>query len=220
MPKTAMKAKKVIPVTAFNDTPTAKQYVSLQEAFSYYDKHLFKGELPPVLITFQRQPKSYGYYWPGKLISRQDGSRMSEIALAINHFDSHNDLQILSTLVHEMVHHWQQFFGKPSRNGYHNKEWAAKMKEVGLYPSSTGQPEGEETGQRVSHYIMPDGVFKRLSSNLKVSIDWNSAPEDEKLKKKQAKTKYVCPVCDAKAWGKPDLNLVCGDDNETMEIED
>ena len=37
-----------------------------------------------------------------------------------------------------MTHHWQQCFGSPSRNGYHNMQWARKMVEVGLMPSATG----------------------------------------------------------------------------------
>jgi hypothetical protein len=45
---------------------------------------------------------------------------------------------ILSTLVHEMVHVWQETYGNPSRRGYHNRQWAEKMREVGLQPSSTG----------------------------------------------------------------------------------
>src|SRR5262245_14971271 len=35
--------------------------------------------------------------------------------------------QILSTLVHEMVHGEQHHYGKPSRGGYHNKQWADWM---------------------------------------------------------------------------------------------
>ncbi len=33
------------------------------------------------------------------------------------------------------------------------------MKAIGLHPSSTGKEGGEETGDRVSHYILPDGPF-------------------------------------------------------------
>ena len=38
----------------------------------------------------------------------------------------------MGTLVHEMVHFWQQEFGTPSRRGYHNREWADKMEALGL----------------------------------------------------------------------------------------
>ena len=40
-------------------------------------------------------------------------------------------------LVHEMVHVWQEQYGHPASRGYHNKQWAAKMKAVGLQPSGT-----------------------------------------------------------------------------------
>jgi hypothetical protein len=39
-----------------------------------------------------------------------------------------------------MVHLWQHHHGKPSRTGYHNKEWATMMKAVGLIPSDTAAP--------------------------------------------------------------------------------
>jgi predicted SprT family Zn-dependent metalloprotease len=210
-----IKTAAIVPLYDTKTAPTATQYISLQEAFSHFNKTLFNNELPPVLVTFQRQPKSYGYYWPDKLISRVDGARMAEIALAINTFDARSDEQIFSTLVHEMVHHWQQIFGKPSRNGYHNKEWANKMKEVGLYPSTTGLEGGDETGQSCSHYIMEHGTFKHHSTGLAASIDWNSAP-DIRNKKKTNKAKYTCPCCDSNVWGKPELNINCGDCNVTM----
>ena len=58
-----------------------------------------------------------------------------------------------------MVHLWQHIFGKPSRGRYHNVQWAKKMKEIGLYPSDTGEAGGKETGDKVSHYIINDGRF-------------------------------------------------------------
>jgi hypothetical protein len=33
------------------------------------------------------------------------------------------------------------------------------MKEIGLQPSTIGQPGGKETGQSVTHYIIPGGAF-------------------------------------------------------------
>ena len=52
-----------------------------------------------------------------------------EIALNPATFHDRTAEEILSTLVHEMVHLWQHHFGTPSRASYHNREWAAKMKE-------------------------------------------------------------------------------------------
>lgn len=55
-----------------------------------------------------------------------------------NLIHARTDRDILSTLLHEMVHHWQYRFGTPGRRGYHNIEFAAKMLEVGLHASDTG----------------------------------------------------------------------------------
>jgi hypothetical protein len=51
-----------------------------------------------------------------------------------------------------------------TRNGYHNKEWAVKMRAIGLIPTHTGEPGGKETGQKVTHAIAPGGRFKRACS--------------------------------------------------------
>ena len=58
--------------------------------------------------------------------------------------------QTYRTLVHEMVHLEQQHFGEPSRNGYHNRQWAEWMQRIGLHPSDTGAVGGKRTGQRVA----------------------------------------------------------------------
>jgi hypothetical protein len=57
-----------------------------------------------------------------------------------------------------MVHQEQKHFGKPSRNGYHNKQWSRWMERIGLVPSATGAPGGKRTGQRMTHYIIRGGA--------------------------------------------------------------
>jgi predicted SprT family Zn-dependent metalloprotease len=58
-----------------------------------------------------------------------------------------------STLVHEMAHLWRHEQGNPPRGGYHDRQWADKMVELGLMPSSTAAPGGARTGYKMSHYI-------------------------------------------------------------------
>jgi predicted SprT family Zn-dependent metalloprotease len=72
----------------------------------------------------------------------------------------------MSTIVHEMVHHWQHHLGKPSRSTPHNTEWANKMEAIGLMPSSTGQPGGKRTGHRVADYILPGGAFIKACEGM------------------------------------------------------
>ena len=144
------------------------------------------------------------------------------------HFNDRSMENVLSTLVHEMVHLWQHRFGKPPRKAYHDKQWAAKMKEIGLPPSATGAPGGKETGQKMSHYIEEGGPFDKmclqwLNANRGGVLYHDLAGDEEakakRKKKATSKTKYTCPDCDAAAWGKPNLHLICGDCECRMEPE-
>ncbi|QGQ32610.1 SprT family zinc-dependent metalloprotease [Gimesia maris] len=80
-----------------------------------------------------------------------------------------NERDAISTLVHEMAHIWQQHFGKQSRKGYHNKEWADEMERIGLSPRHDGTLMGKRTGQRMPHCIIEDGLFAQAFA------DWPEA---------------------------------------------
>ena len=137
--------------------------------------------------------------------------------------------EVLSTLVHEMVHLEQARFGSPSRPGYHNKQWAALMRRVGLVPSHTGEAGGRETGQRMSHYIAPGEPFEAAAGTLVgdgYELSWASAPPRLSgpaggRRPGARKTAYTCPGCGIKAWGKPSLRLGCLDcDGRALEPND
>ncbi|MET2832277.1 SprT-like domain-containing protein [Mesorhizobium shangrilense] len=136
--------------------PTKKPYSGLDHAYAVFNAELFGDELPSYLISIQRVKKAYGYFAGGRFGSKDGAFVTDEIALNPSHFSVRPTEQTLSTLVHEMVHLWQHHFGKPSRGGYHNREWAEKMHSVGLAPSSTGEPGGNETGQRVTHSLLSE----------------------------------------------------------------
>ena len=133
--------------------PTRSTYQGLTEAYDFFNERLFAGRLPRCLITMQRQREAYGYFAGGRFGTKDGQEITDEIALNPAHFRSRTTEESLSTLVHEMCHLEQHHFGKPSRSGYHNKQWAGMMNAVGLIPSDTAAPGGKETGQKVSHYI-------------------------------------------------------------------
>jgi hypothetical protein len=111
-----------------------------------------------------------------------------------------------------MTHVWQHVFGKPSARGYHNKEWAAKMKSIGLQPSSTGMVGGKETGQRMSDYIIPGGPFTKAYARLAAKgwkLNLQSAHRPGPKGGINSKTKFTCSSCGQNAWGKPDLAILC-----------
>jgi hypothetical protein len=188
---------------------TPVEYSGLQMAYDHFNHFLFDGKLVDVFITYQRHARSYGYFSPDRFTGRLDADGRHELALNPDGFVGRTDAQICSTLVHEMVHVWQQQFGKPGSRGYHNKEWAAKMKSVGLQPSSTGMPGGKETGQRVSHYVIPGGRYAGAFEALTMT-EWKGLNlESTHRTGNKNKAKFTCPGCGQNAWGKPDLAIIC-----------
>lgn len=147
--------------------PTEEAYAELQRAYDYYNDHLFASQerLPACMITYQREKRTMGYFSKGRFI-RLDGTKADEIAMNPDYFAVVPLVVILQTMVHEMVHQWQDHFGKPSRACYHNWEWARKMEALGLMPSSTGQPGGKKTGQSMDDYVIPGGRFDKATRRL------------------------------------------------------
>lgn len=139
-------------------SPTIDFYASLQRAFDHFNERLFEGKLPPCLITLRSSSRHFGCHHKDRFVN-SEGQKLDELGLHPGFFTLRPVEEVLSTLVHEMVHHWQDCYGNPSKSNPHNRQWSMKMKEVGLEPSATGLPNGKDTGQCVSHYIRPDGLF-------------------------------------------------------------
>lgn len=218
---------------------TTAEYSALDEAFDFYNAHLFDGRLPPCLITLQRKARALGYFSPDRFASRiVHNETTDEIALNPDTFDGRSDQDILSTLVHELVHLWQNKFGKPGRRGYHNKEWAAKMEQVGLMPTNTGEPDGKRTGQQMTHFIITGGPFDLVTQQLLATgfqLTWQSvdrwvlsmpgsgkrvgSPKISRERQTRNKTKYCCVQCGLNAWAKSDANLWCGNCQQTMHAQ-
>jgi len=202
-------------------TPT--EYRAFQKAYDFFNIELFGNSLPHVLVTLQRHAKARGYFSPERFTGRIEETTVHELALNPDTFTGRSDEEILSTLAHEMAHVWQQSHGKTPTRCYHDRQWAAKMKEIGLHPSSTGAPGGKETGQSVSHYIIPGGAYAQAYAKLAATgfqLHWQSMPLSAQAKaKKASKTKFTCPECAQNAWAKPDALLICGNCYEDGEGE-
>ena len=204
---------------------------ALTVAYAHFNKALFAGELPEVVLTLQPRKKSAGHFANHRWTA--GGELLHEINLNPTVIEERGERELMGTLVHEMAHQWQQCFGKPSRNGYHNREWVKKMLEIGLWPVSLDSENG--TGQRVTHKIVDDGQFAKAYDKLAgrkswTGIDWHRIDdshiegggkpaggdqEGEKSGKGKAgpavktKSKYSCPSCGNNAWGKPGMQFAC-----------
>ena len=199
-------------------TPTVETYNGLQAAFDHFNMELFELKLPPVMFTLTRRTGAHGYFH-AEQFKHRDGDATHEIALNPNTMD--RDIRaVLATLVHEMTHLEQQEYGKPSKGGHHNMEWANMMQCVGLTPTDTGAEGGKMTGRKVTHMIDEGGPFDvAMSELMPFDIPYFTQPRGkaEGKKKDLSKVKHTCPSCDAKAWAKAGANLMCGDCEERME---
>ena len=220
-------------------TPTTEQWTAYQQLYDYFNAKLFGGTLPSIILNFYRKANVCGFFSRDRW-SRNDGSKTHEISINPVHLAIDPFIQVCQTLVHEQAHLWQAEHGKSSRPGYHNSEWAAKMESIGLMPSSTGHPGGDRVGQKMSDFVIEGGLFEQAFNALPegIKLPWKAneatlpqaaiallgqlagtttlngtgtAPD------KKTKVKYICPGCKAKAWGKPELRLICGDCHKNME---
>jgi hypothetical protein len=140
------------------NSTTLDFYARLQWAFDRFNAELFEGKLPPCLITLRSSNRYHGYHHKERFVNKQ-GQTLDELGLHPGFFAIQPIEEVLSTLVHEMVHHWQDCLGTPTKTNPHNREWGKKMRELGLEPTSTGFPGGKEVGHSMSHYIVPTGSF-------------------------------------------------------------
>ncbi len=140
-------------------------YELFSDAYAFFNNKLFEDKLPECLFTYQRQAKLMGYVAFKRWVN-EEGKNIDELAINPCYFANYSVTTILQTLCHEMVHIWQEYYGTPSRAGYHNKEWSNKMRSIGLMPSSTGGPDGDFVGQAMSDYVIKGGKFESACVEL------------------------------------------------------
>jgi hypothetical protein len=104
--------------------------VQLTEAYERYNAELFGNALRPVPIRVSRRMKNrLGHY----MMATKSGLP-AEIAISLRHIHRDPWEEVLHTLVHEMVHQWQDEKGLPIDHGRH---FRAKAREVGISDRAT-----------------------------------------------------------------------------------
>ena len=220
---TKVEASKVAPeVTPEGLNITKEQYGALQSAFDYYNKELFQGELPRIMLTFSRRSKAVGFFVPRQWHTEDNTVNTHEISMNPDYMKERTFKQFYSTLVHEMCHLWQEVGGEPPRRCYHNKQFSDKMEACGLMTSNTGAAGGKRTGQNMTHYVMEGGKYEKafevMPKECLIPFIADGLIGNKKVKKstRTPAIKYVCPVCGAALKGKGGLNIKCADCDEFM----
>lgn len=123
------------PRTAAGDEELA---VELHEWHERYNARHFGGSLRPIAIRVSRRMKTrLGHY-----TARSPGGEPAEIAISRSHVQRHGWEEARHTLLHEMVHQWQDERGHPIDHG---ATFRAKAREVGITPFArrTVVPQGQ-----------------------------------------------------------------------------
>ena len=123
----------------------------LREWHRRYNVRHFQGRLREIDIRVSRRMKSrLGHY-----TAASPGGESAEIAISRLHLRRHGWTETLHTLLHEMVHQWQDESGHTIDHG---RSFRAKAREVGIAPfarrvlaTRPGRAEGSQTlGRRAA----------------------------------------------------------------------
>ena len=134
--------------THADDVELATQFTAWH---ARYDSRHFGGRLKPIEIRVSRRMKTrLGHYTAATM-----GGETAEIAISRAHLRKHGWPEALHTLLHEMVHQWQDERGHTIDHG---ATFRAKAREVGIAPyarrvlaTRPGRSEGSTTlGRRAA----------------------------------------------------------------------
>ncbi|HEX5580693.1 MAG TPA: SprT-like domain-containing protein, partial [Gemmatimonadaceae bacterium] len=114
------------PRTAVEDESLARELAAWHEA---YNERFFGGRLRAVAIRVSRRMSTrLGHY-----TAASPTGDPAEIAISRMHLRRHGWDEALHTLLHEMVHQWQDETGRPIDHG---ATFRAKAREVGITPAA------------------------------------------------------------------------------------
>lgn len=198
--------------------PNQELHDDLQRIISHLNYRLFNDELPECLLSLRAGLRTAVCLSPQSLAQRNVHSSPA-LLFKPSEFKPQPTLEWLATLTKSLVDLWQYYFGRPGRRGYHNREWANKMKSIGLQSSHSGKEGGRETGETMRFYRISGGLFERSAREIQkdgLTLRWQGSLHNEPSAKNGKRIKYQCPICMSNAWAKADFHLVCGKHNEKM----
>ena len=187
-----------------------------QSVYDHFNQRLHGGLLHGAQFSFQPLRKSLSKFKAAQIIDDQDQIH-DQIILCSNQQMSADPLKVLAAIDDAMISQSQYMNGKTGRDNYRNRERAEMAKEIGLYPSSTGEEGGKEIGDCISYYIIEGSPLQQAAQEL-LAGGFKMAWEEVKPKSKDTQSKsgkrvkYICPhsECGTNALSKHDAYIKCG----------
>lgn len=189
----------------------------LDNLFETFNNEFYNGELEKPIITVSPDTTSGAYGWATSWKawqhdSVQDG--LYELNICAEHLNRPFE-DICETLLHEMVHLWnlQNNIKDTSRGGkYHNKKYKDSAEQHGL-----NVQQDSKYGWTITSL---NEVAKEVVAKLNGDVFRMHRTKIVKVasKRKSSSRKYVCPMCGLSIRATKEVNIVCGDCQETMEL--
>lgn len=201
--------------------PIIKQLESL---FSSLNQKFYNNELPMPIITVSPDTTKGAYGWCTswkawkEVTSHTKDENSSEGFYEINicaEYLQRPFIETAQTLLHEMAHLYNCIheIKDTSRGGtYHNKKYAVTATAHGL---------------NVAEHDKYGWTITTLNDEAKAYIESMNITtfevHREKLPKKsgtskQSSRKYVCPICGCIVRATKEVNIICGDCNEPLQL--
>lgn len=140
--------------------PLLALHTEVQRSIEWWNTKRFGGKLPPVMVGFYPQTprgRRLGHYLPECWV--KGAHKSAEIVLYADLCLASGPKEVLLTVAHELVHHWQHIHGKPGRPPRHTREWHEKAQAIGLV---TEGPKG---------YTTPGPVFEADAKEFGFKLD-------------------------------------------------
>ena len=185
---------------------------ALENAYYKLNSKLFDDTLPDICITIQHEKKkgkyiTLGWFTTNYVWKNSDGIEMFELNITPDCLNSYY-IDIIGTLVHEMVHLYCHINGITDCVGKkHNEDFQAECEKVGLIcekEKSVGWGMTTVSPELREHILSLDIDESSFASSCEEII----IPKEPK--KKKPKTYYICPQCREKVNSKKnDLAIMC-----------
>jgi uncharacterized membrane protein YgcG len=226
--------------------PLIEQSQAYHGAFDWFNEKLFDGQLPRPMLCLTRNANVIGGYFNKDKWHDEKGNGIHEIAINANMMEQGNVVELMHTLIHEMLHLKQEVVGKPSRHGYHNSEFADWAEAMGLECKDVKTK--QRTGHMIATKILDGGKAAKAIALLPdehifpwmaVSTRADGGEEgggggggggtgegsgrgsrggdgSEPPRRSGSRSKFTCAICGLNAWAKPGAQLVCGECDKAL----
>ena len=161
----------------------------------------FKLDIGTPALMFERLRGRLGHYRRG----RNAFGLKDEVAIDEDHARASPYWQVIGTVLHELLHSWQEHSGRPpSRScyNYHNRQFREKARELGLIVDRRGH----------TQYVPCETPFLGLLSKYGVAVP--DIPQPVFLPERRGKSKlnlYECPCGVKVRVGRSRFNAKCLD---------